>query len=98
MNYEVYKKVQSMAGSLKKKVHVCVSFEKYFRKNPKYLRPPNLLMCADSITLLTQPLCTVGWFAKTEIYILVAQRICLVHKKKNCNLWTNIVILKSFRI
>ena len=34
--------------------------------------------CADSSILLTSPLCTVGLFAKTEVYVLAAQPICLV--------------------
>ena len=56
-----------------------------FSENPKYARPLNLLRCADISTLLTPPLCTLSWLAKTEIYVLVDQPTFPVfknHRKK----------------
>ena len=62
-------------------------FYRIRRKDHTYGRTMNLLTCVGSSTLLTPPLCTVGWFARTEIYVLADQSICPVWKKHR-HFWT----------
>ena len=42
----------------------------------------------QTLPQLTPPLCTVGWFAKIEVYVQVLHPICLIQQNR-CNFWTN---------
>ena len=62
-------------------------------KNPAYRKPLNLSMWADSSTLLTPVIYTVGWFAKKEIYVLRDQPMCQARKNRH-NFLTNGAIFR----
>ena len=62
---------------------------------------PKNLVGVDFLTtyhpMIILPLFTVGWFGKTEIYVLVEEPICPVQQNRH-NFWTNDTILNAFRI
>ena len=56
--------------------------------------PGSPLIAYPHPTALTPPLCTVGWFAKTEIYVLANQDIYPVQHNNRTLLTSGGVIVK----